>query len=264
MASRDPITIDAEMSDPASVQSVPPIRLWLQYVDGMINRRDIPLMKLCLYPTFECGRNGSDAEDIHEIFQAMANSDDPDCEQAVLYKFICALRVVGGKRRGKMCVAELKSRGINVPNFENHDESEDFRFFQCFARVARDVESSPNDNNMLKEALGRRLKKSHHNFNCLADMFKEIYEVQFVTPEDCTEFCELLRRCEYGATYIATMNKYSTMRGTFHVGRLHACVDQLLPYLLENIVAAFIQPCLRTITNPGWLLFKGGSLLILV
>lgn len=239
----DPLAITEEKSDPAAVipAQIPPICEWLQFVDNMIARRDIPLMKLCLYPTFKSWKKGSEAVDIQQIFRAMKNSDDPDCQEDVLYKFICALRVVGGQWRGNMCVAELESKGINVPKFENHEESKDFHFFQCFARVAREVESNYSDQQKLKEACGRRLKKNHRDYNYLADMFKEMYEAQKVTPEDYTEFYEMLERCEDGAEYTKIMDKYSTLSGMLSTYRLHDS-DHCISYWWKH--ALYEQDCM--------------------
>lgn len=203
------------MASKSKPTQISPVRKWLLYVNGQIAHCDIPLLKLCLYPTFRSARERDEAKSIPDLFYAMKDSDNPHHQQAVLYAFICALKVIGGKRRGRECISELVRSGIDVPNCSEHEEPEDFHFFQCFARVARDVESDDEARSKICEAYGRRLERNYRNYGHVADMFKSIYEAQLVTPDDCTEFFELLQRCRNGDKYSSTMSKYSKKEGEF-------------------------------------------------
>ena len=115
--------------------------------------REIALLKLCLHQTLV--RDTSEASTASDLFHAMDGSDDLEQQQAVLYKSICALRVIGYKRRGEECIAQLKRMEIEVPQASDHEE---FLFFQCFARVAHDIESDNDARDKIKKAFSRRLE----------------------------------------------------------------------------------------------------------
>ena len=206
MASK--LSITEQKSDKLS-----PIKIWLEYVSDNIARHDLPLLKLCLYPMFKSRMERDNATTASELFYSMVGATDKDLQQTLLYCFICALKVVGGKRRGMECVAELRRREIEVPVASDYVESLKFRFFQCFARVARDMEADDNSRNKMREVYGRRLRINHRKFEHIADMFTAIYEAELVTPDDCKDFCVQLERCEKGQTYISTMNKYTEFEG---------------------------------------------------
>ena len=151
MASTKGLTITRQSSVTSDditnmLPQIPPLYEWLNYVARMLAPNDISLMKLCLYPTFKNRQERDSADTIPDIFHAMVGSDDPDSQQEVLCKFVCALRVIGGERRGDHCIKELERRGLGISNIGDNKESNsiDFRFFQCFARVARDIEADEN------------------------------------------------------------------------------------------------------------------------
>ena len=233
MASREDMSLTEQWLDPNSSPpapalmvtiSVSPLYQWLNFVTRMIAPRDIPLLKLCLYPAFKSRREQEKANTIPELFHAIVNSDNPEYQQEVLYQFICALKVIGGKQRGRECIIELEKRGINVPKATDHTESKEFRFFQCLARVVREIESHHEDREKIKEACGRRLKKNPRHYEYIADMFRDIHEVQFVTSDDCTNLYELFGRCENGEQYTKIMSKYNEMERRFnHLNIL--CLD---------------------------------------
>ena len=182
---------------------IPPISKWLLYVTANIAPREIALLKLCLHPTLV--RDTSEASTASDLFHAMDGSDDQEqhVQQAVLYKVICALRVIGCKRRGEVCIAELKRMDIKIPEASEHEESYEFRFFQCFARVARDIESDDDARDKIKKAFSRRLKKNHHHYDhcAIADLFTDIYKAGLVRPDDCQEFLQVLNRCKNHSKY---------------------------------------------------------------
>ena len=184
-----------------------PISKWLLYVTANIAPREIALLKLCLHRTLV--RDTSEASTASDLFRAMDGSDDLEQQQAVLYKFICALRVIGCKRRGEECIAQLKRMEIEVPEASDHEESYEFRFFQCFARVARDIESDDDARDKIKEAFSRRLKKNHHHYDhcAIADLFTDIYKAGLVRPDDCQEFLQVLNRCKKQSKYSYIMGK---------------------------------------------------------
>ena len=192
---------------------ISPLSKWLKCISDKIAYSDIPLMKLCLYPMFRNRRAQDSATTVSELFHAMAGSDDRKQQEAVLYRLVCALKVIGGRRRGKECIAELKRRKIEVPKHSRHNEHRDFRFLQCFARVARDIELDDNARKRIKKAYDIKLGRNYRNFNNLADMFTVIYENQLVTPTRCDEFLRILGTCKNGDKYIATMKMYKTRTG---------------------------------------------------
>lgn len=223
MASNRGLTITRQSSvtsdDITTMQPrIPPLHDWLNYVERMLAPKDISILKLCLYPTLNRSKLDN-ADMVPDVFHNMVDSDDPNSQQTVLCKFVCALRVVGNERSDD-CIAELGRKGIDIPEIEDREESNstNFRFFQCFARVARDIESDENALKTVRKACGRRLKTNHRRYVHLADMFMEVYEAQLVVPADCDEFCRILRRCKNGANYIKTMTSYKhkTTQGIFN------------------------------------------------
>lgn len=223
MASREDTSITEQFVDPPSTPAltvttpISPLYHWLNFVTRMIAPRDIPLLKLCLHPAFKSRREQERANTIPELYRAMLNSDNPDYQQEVLYQFICALKVIGGKQRGRECVAELEKRGINIPKATDHTESEEFRFFQCLARVAREIDSDYEDRAIIAEACSRRLEKNHRHYEYVADMLRDLHEVQFITSDDCTTLKELFARCKNGENYTQIMTKYSELEGRIFI-----------------------------------------------
>ena len=214
MASNVDGTIGKQESDSSLEQAskiVPtklsPISKWLLYVTANIAPREIPLLKLCLHPTLV--RDTSEVSIASDLFRAMDGSDDLEQRPAVLYKFICALRVIGCKRRGDECIAELERMEIKIPEASDHEESYEFRFFQCFARIARDIESDDDARDKIKEAFSRRLKKNHHHYDhcTIADLFTDIYQAKLVRPDDYQDFLQVLKRCKKRSKYSIIMEK---------------------------------------------------------
>ena len=191
-----------------ALSEISPIETWLEYVTRMLAFNDVLLLKLCLYPMFKNRSARDNAKHMSELFHAMIGSDDPKQQQTVLYNFVCALKVIGGKKRGINCIAKLTEVGIEVPKASDYQEDQEFRFFQCLARVARDIEDDKDARDMIKEAYGKKLEINHRNVEHIANMFTAIYEEQLVTPDECTEFLELLRKCKDGALYEAVMQKF--------------------------------------------------------
>ena len=216
MASNVDVTIREQESDSCLEQAskivsskILPISKWLLYVTANIAPREISLLKLCLHPTLV--RNTSEASTASDLFHAMDASDNlkQHVQQAVLYKFICALRVIGCKRRGEECIAELERMEIKIPEASEHEESDEFLFFQCFTRVARDIESDDDARDKIKKAFSRRLDKNHHHYDhcAIADLFTDIYNAGLVRPDDCQEFLQVLNRCKNHSKYSFIMGK---------------------------------------------------------
>ena len=163
------------------------LRIWLQAVNKLISKSTLEIMKLSLLGDKKEKRVQyvilNRAEEPSNIFDALAKC--LGSKEAAVQRFIYALKRVGHRRNGYVCVRAYKERiGEDPPpKFDARNESESFGLCQCLADIC--VKIKEDVSTALIRYCGRYLLSTHpDNIPSLAYMLTIMYQKGLITPQD--------------------------------------------------------------------------------
>ena len=165
------------------------LRIWLlavnKYIDSISPDSSLEIMKLGLLgdknkvPYEALNR----AKQPSEIFTALAECLGSNT--AAVQRFIYALKRLGHRRNGYVCVRAYKERvGEDPPpKFESRNETEHFGLCQCLVDIC--VKIKKDVSKALIRYCGRYLLSTNpHNIPSLAHMFTIMCQNELITPHD--------------------------------------------------------------------------------
>lgn len=165
------------------------LRIWLLAVDKHIDRNSpdssLEIMKLGLlgdknkvpYKAI------SEAEKPSDVFNAL--EEHLGSNTAAVQRFIYALKRLGHRRNGYVCVRAYKEKVHKdpPPKFEARDETEHFGLCQCLVDICVKIQKDVSE--ALIRHCGRYLLATNPlNILSLAYMFTMMYQNELITPQD--------------------------------------------------------------------------------
>ena len=165
------------------------LRIWLQAVNKQISKSTLEIMKLSLLGDKKEKRVQYDvldrAKEPSDIFNALEKC--LGSKEAAVQRFIYALKRVGHRRNGYVCVRAYKEiiGEDPPPKFEARNETEHFGLCQCLADIC--VKIKEYVSKALIRYCGRYLLSpptNPENIPSLAYMLTAMYHDNLITPQD--------------------------------------------------------------------------------
>lgn len=233
---------------------------WLNYLERQLEEVDgLEHMKLALYPDLKFCQHQISVGSIKtptDVFRAVVEQCGD--EQIALAKYHCALKSLGKKLRGAMCIESAKEQfdfHLPPPLGPEH-RSKEFQFFLCLTKISktlrnqRPVEQNGERNVVRWFCSQKYLKTNPANIRHLPDLFVRAYQERIITPDntqalrDCLLHYQLYKALKYLYIYCGSVFTSNPNESVAHICK--CCMYTLLVIVLQAFLTyrLYIRACL--------------------
>lgn len=166
--------------------------LWLQYVDKQLSDEAFEFLKLGLHS--ELRHYYTEVEGLDKpslLYYFMLKQRKHESESQVLQRFLHVIEVLGKKLRSDIVLKKGFGEGsvykLSHPgSYDIQSASKEFKFFLCLLKILIKVRQDVNlcDQIKTKFSRGRFLDVNRRHVKNLAELFIQLCQKGFITPDD--------------------------------------------------------------------------------
>ena len=153
---------------------------WLTFVDNQIDRTSLYILKLGLHGEIPQGRmeNLTTPSSIYHALKSLLG------ERKALPRFLYALRKLGSKRRGKLCVTNFRNN-ISTPPEITDEQLEDQWLYLCLMEMCIDLDGQRDISRRLRNYASRHvLGVNWRHIDHIAHLFVRLLQEEYISKDN--------------------------------------------------------------------------------